>query len=187
MDADGANLNGGNSGSECKRNQPFRVTQAASKQWRLFLLDTAADNERNLLAERKSAALTLTDRRSETYPCIYPGICRGLEVVLSQIQQSHPQGTGENYHHFCVMACYVNRKKNSASSSSLEKTTIIAQTNLNKPDPLTALMSSLSTVSVRKGDCCSCCHYQLFTSKTLEHRLCILAFFLFFICQSQLS
>lgn len=167
--ADGANLNGGNSGSECKRNHPFGVTQAACKQRRLFLLDTASDNERNLLAERKPAALTLTDRRSEIYPCIYPGICRGLEVVLSQIQQSHPQGTRENYHHFSVMACYVNHTKNSASSSSLEKTTIIAQTNLNKPDSLTALMSSLSTVSMRKGDLCSCCHNQLFMSRTLEH------------------
>ncbi len=61
-------------------------------------------------------------------------------MVPSQIQQSHLE---ENYHHFCVNTCHINRTKNSANTSSLEETTIISQTNFNKLDPLTAVMSSL--------------------------------------------
>lgn len=67
----------------------------------------------------------------------------GSGVVLGQIQQSHLEDAVENYHHLCVITSYINHTKNSATTSSLEKTAIISQTNFNKLDPLTAVMSSL--------------------------------------------
>lgn len=93
----------------------------------------------------------------------------------------------ENYHHFYVITYYVNHTKNSANTSSLEKTAIISQTNFNKLHLLAAVMSSLLSLKhsfrvclVWKGDLRSCRHNRQFRRRIpgdkvyiLENILCL--------------
>lgn len=95
-----------------------------------------ADNERNLLAVWKVKCADSDRLKISDLSMYLSRHFSGSGVVLSQIQQSHLEDTLENYHHFCVITCHINHTKNSANTSSLEKTTIISQTNFNKLDPL---------------------------------------------------
>lgn len=112
------------------------------------------DNEHRLLTVWESSTLTLTDRRSGIYPCIYPGV--SLAQGWSSVKANNHTlfHTLENYHHFSVIACHVQTtQKNSANSSSLEKTEIISQTNSNKHNLLTVVTSSLLQLKPSFGDC----------------------------------
>ena len=135
MHADGASWMGGKQQLSAPLNHPFERDSYNSKHRCLSPLE---DNERSLWAAWKSTALTPTDWRSARDLAVYLSWrFSGSGVVLSQIQQSHLQDTGENNHHFSVVARAVQATQRIVPVQAVwKKTAIISQTNFNKLDPL---------------------------------------------------